>query len=156
MIEAVSHVAWTAGTRKTNYLKPVDKAIFGMVSEPPSRNASEHIGSLEILISGGRAPAPLVKAVWVVKDGRYGYPLRRGCSDSRVARVCFATGEALPAPGRNPRRMEGPITGNTGKWTGRREGGGWVRSSNEGGQCLWSEGTLLSANPLSTREARVR
>jgi hypothetical protein len=36
-----------AGRRETDDLKPIDKAIFGMVSEPPGRNESERIGSLE-------------------------------------------------------------------------------------------------------------
>ncbi len=36
-----------AGRRETDDLKPIDKAILGMVSEPPGRNESERIGSLE-------------------------------------------------------------------------------------------------------------
>ena len=36
-----------AGRRETDDLKPIDKAIFGMVSEPPGRNESERTGSLE-------------------------------------------------------------------------------------------------------------
>jgi hypothetical protein len=36
-----------AGRRETNDLKPIDKAIFGMVSESPGRNASEPISDLE-------------------------------------------------------------------------------------------------------------
>jgi len=28
-------------------MKPIDKAILGMVSESPGRNASEHLGGLE-------------------------------------------------------------------------------------------------------------
>jgi len=32
---------------ETESLKPIDKAIFGMVSESPGRNASERIGGLE-------------------------------------------------------------------------------------------------------------
>jgi hypothetical protein len=36
-----------AGRRETDDLKPIDKAILGMVSEPPGRNVSERIGSLE-------------------------------------------------------------------------------------------------------------
>ena len=36
-----------AGSRETEGLKPIDKAIFGIVSESPGRNASEHIGGLE-------------------------------------------------------------------------------------------------------------
>ncbi len=34
-------VAWVATVEETNLLKPTDKAILGMVSESPGRNASE-------------------------------------------------------------------------------------------------------------------
>ena len=33
--------------RETELLKPIDTAIFGMVSEFPGRNVSERTGSLE-------------------------------------------------------------------------------------------------------------
>ena len=36
-----------ADRRETKYLKPIDKAILGMVSELPGRNESERMGSLE-------------------------------------------------------------------------------------------------------------
>ena len=49
-------------TRETNYLKLIDKAIFGIVSELPGRNASECIGSLEMRKSRGRAFNIEVKA----------------------------------------------------------------------------------------------
>ena len=42
-------------------------------------------------------------------------PLRRGGSDSTVARTCRATGEALLAPARNRRSRVDRITGATGK-----------------------------------------
>ena len=41
--------------------------------------------------------------------------LRRGGSDSTVARTCRATGEALLAPARNRRSRVDRITGATGK-----------------------------------------
>ena len=44
-----------------------------------------------------------------------------------------ATGKALLVPGRNQWSKVGSITVNSGKWTERREGGGWVRISNEPG-----------------------
>lgn len=44
----------------------------------------------------------------------------------------------------------------SGKWAGRREGGGRDCSSSERGQCPGSEGSLLSATPLPTREAGMR
>ena len=36
-----------AGSRETNNLKPIDKAICGMVSETPGRNESERTGGPE-------------------------------------------------------------------------------------------------------------
>ena len=41
--------------------------------------------------------------------------LRRGGSDSTVARTCRATGEALLVPARNRRSRVDRITGSTGK-----------------------------------------
>lgn len=45
-------------------MKPIDKAIFGMVSESPGRNASEPTGGLEKNDSGGRALSFEAKAAW--------------------------------------------------------------------------------------------
>ena len=42
-----SPVAWIAGGRETDFLKPIDKAIFGMVSESSGRNVSERSGGPE-------------------------------------------------------------------------------------------------------------
>jgi hypothetical protein len=39
---------------------------------------------------------------------------------------------------------------------GRREGGGWVRSSDEAGQCPWSEGALLVRDASDNMEGRGR
>ncbi|MBI4831119.1 MAG: hypothetical protein HY801_06105, partial [Candidatus Lindowbacteria bacterium] len=39
-------VAWIARVEETKLVKAIDKAIFGMVSESPGRNASEPIGGL--------------------------------------------------------------------------------------------------------------
>ncbi len=50
-----SPVAWMTDTRETNYLKLIDKAILGIVSELPGRNESECIGSLEMRRPRGRA-----------------------------------------------------------------------------------------------------
>ena len=41
---ARSPVAWITSVEETNLVKLIDKAIFGMVSESPGRNASEPIG----------------------------------------------------------------------------------------------------------------
>lgn len=42
-----SPVAWMAGVRETDHLKPIDKAIIWMVSELAGRNESECTGGLE-------------------------------------------------------------------------------------------------------------
>ena len=39
-------------------MKPIDKAIFGMVSESSGRNESERIGGLENPKAPGAEPAP--------------------------------------------------------------------------------------------------
>jgi hypothetical protein len=44
-----SPVAWMAGWRETETLKPIDEAITRMVSESPGRNESERRGGLERL-----------------------------------------------------------------------------------------------------------
>ena len=58
-------VAWVASAEETKQMKPTDKAIFGMVSESPGRNASEPSGGLDKKISsGGRALSCGAKAAW--------------------------------------------------------------------------------------------
>jgi hypothetical protein len=46
-VKTRSPVAWMAGRRETKYLKPIDKAILGMVSKSPGRNESERTGGPE-------------------------------------------------------------------------------------------------------------
>jgi hypothetical protein len=45
-----------AGMRETDYLKPIDKAIFGTVRETPGRNESERTGGPES--DNPRRPSP--------------------------------------------------------------------------------------------------
>ena len=47
--------SWVASVEETKRMKPTDKAIFGMASESPGRNASEPSGGLDKIESGGRA-----------------------------------------------------------------------------------------------------
>jgi hypothetical protein len=47
-----------AGRRETEYLKPIDKAIDGMVSESPGRNESERRGGPESERSRRPSPQP--------------------------------------------------------------------------------------------------
>ena len=49
-------LAWVAGWRVTNILKPTDKAVHGAVSESSGRNVNERIGGLVKTNSNGRAP----------------------------------------------------------------------------------------------------
>ena len=51
-----SPVAWMAGIRETDYLKPIDKAVFWTVSESPGRNESERTGGPES--DNPRRPSP--------------------------------------------------------------------------------------------------
>ena len=51
---------------ETKRMKPIDKAIFGMVSESSGRNESERIGGLENPKSSrGRARTERAKATWI-------------------------------------------------------------------------------------------
>jgi len=45
-VEVTSPVAWIAPVEETKLVKPIDKAIFGMVSESSGRNVSEPTGGL--------------------------------------------------------------------------------------------------------------
>ena len=54
-----SLVAWVASVEETKRMEPTDKAILGMVSESPGRNASEATGGLEK--KWLRRPSPLVR-----------------------------------------------------------------------------------------------
>jgi hypothetical protein len=56
-----------AGRRETDDLKPIDKAIFGMVSESPGRNASELIGGPATFNPRGRARSFEAKAAWTTE-----------------------------------------------------------------------------------------
>src|SRR3989441_7581581 len=65
-------VAWIAGRRETETLKPIDKAIERMVSESPGRNASERELAPKDPNPGGRAvdhsaKATRADAVWLTR-----------------------------------------------------------------------------------------
>ena len=63
-----SPVAWMAGMRETDYLKPIDKAVFRTVSESPGRNESERTGGPESGNPRGRARIRRAKAAWVIES----------------------------------------------------------------------------------------
>ena len=57
-------VAWVAFVEETKRMKPTDKAILGMASESPGRNASEPTGGLDKINPEGRALYCRAKAAW--------------------------------------------------------------------------------------------
>ena len=63
-----SRVAWMAGRREADCLKPIDKAFFGNVSESSGRNESERTGGLESAQFIGRARSTGVKAAWMIEN----------------------------------------------------------------------------------------
>ena len=71
-VRARRPVAWMAGRRETEALKPIDDAIGRMASEWPGRNVSERRGSPESACPGGRvfafrAKAAGTAAVWLMR-----------------------------------------------------------------------------------------
>ena len=70
-------VAWVASVEETKRMKPIDQAIFGMMSESPGRNASEPTYGLDKI----KRPSPLwsgegsMDRLWADRDS---LPLRRG------------------------------------------------------------------------------
>jgi hypothetical protein len=85
---ARSPVAWIAGLRETETLKPIDKAIFGMVSESPGRNESERIGGLENDIAPKAESSTVGRRQYGwLQSGRSGQSLRRGGSGGTVTRA---------------------------------------------------------------------
>ncbi len=65
-VEVRSPVAWIARVEETKLVKPIDKAIFWMVSESPGRNVSEPTGGPEKNNPGGRVFRFRTKAAWPV------------------------------------------------------------------------------------------
>jgi len=155
MTKAESRVARTAGGRAIDRLKPVDEAVARTASKQPGRNDSERKGSLENNKSGSRALDCQAKAALSGKTGTCARKFRRGDSDGMAARMCYATGEALLVPRRNPRSTKSYNRQHR-EMDGRREGVGWAQSSNEKAQQPASEGALRTAVPLAKWEARVR
>ncbi len=111
-----SLVAWVASVEETKRMKLTDKAIQGMVSESPGRNASEPIGGLDKKINPEAEPSPSGRRqhgmTWADRDDM---SLRRGGRGSTVARACQATGETVLVPSRDRWSRVGRITGDNGK-----------------------------------------
>jgi hypothetical protein len=97
-------------------MKPIDKAIFGMVSESPGRNESEPTGGPDRKKTLEAEPSPFGRRQHGLSQADCsGESLRRGSRGSTVTRACRATGETVLVPSRNRRSRVDRITGDTGK-----------------------------------------
>jgi hypothetical protein len=84
--------------------------------ESPGRNESERECGPESEYPRRPSPQPKGEGSMGSRNLTEAAPsLRRGGSDSTVARTCRATGETLLVPGRNHRSKVDRITGSTGK-----------------------------------------
>ena len=111
-------IAWIAGRRETEFLKPIDgrllarrashRAVIKMNVDVASKMKISEGRARNREGEGSMASRNLTDAV---------SPLRRGGSDGTMTRTCWATGEALLAPARNRWRKVGSITGEPGKGT---------------------------------------
>ena len=117
-------VAWVAGWRETETLKPTDEAIERVVANHQAvaranvRQPRNQYPEVELM--GFEA-----KTAELGEADRCAELLRRGGNDGMVTRVCRATGDTLLVPMRNHRSKVGRITGNTGKAVeGEREADG--------------------------------
>ncbi len=109
-------IAWIAPVEETKPVKPIDKAIHGIVSESPGRNASEPTGGPVKLRTPEAEPSRVGRRQHgKTKPDRCVVSLRRGSRGSTVTRTCRATGEAVLVPPRNRRSKVGRITGEPGK-----------------------------------------
>jgi hypothetical protein len=116
-VEVRSPVAWIAGWRETDDLKPIDRSSLREgASHRAVTKVNADVASKTLPI---RRPNPRSEGEGSMDSRNLidaADPLRRGGSDSTVTRTSRATGEALLAPVRNRRSKVGPITGNPGKW----------------------------------------
>jgi hypothetical protein len=111
-------VARITSVEETNLVKLIDKAIHGMVSESPGRNASEPTGSLDKKQTSEAEPFRVGRRLHdVPHSDQRDTSLRRGGRGSTVTRTCQATGEAVLTPSLNRRSKVGRITVEHGKST---------------------------------------
>ncbi len=111
-----SPVVWIAGWRETKTLKPIDNVSLGKTTSHRAVTTVNAKVASKVRSPEGRAHNWRAKAAWGSRNLTDAAPsLRRGGSDSTVARTCRATGEALLVPARNRRSRVDRITGLTGK-----------------------------------------
>src|SRR2546425_992426 len=143
-----------AGRRETEALEPIDQALGRRVSESPGRNASERRGGPENRKPGGRALGFGAKAAGSVE----GWPARRtspaGWERQHGDQDTSSNWRNPPRPVAKSAEPGRPYNRRTREVGRRREGGGRVRSSDEAGECPWSEGTLLFCDASGNMEGR--
>ncbi len=141
-------VAWIAGWRETETLKPIDKTIRGMVSESPGRNASEREMASKSPNSGGREGNTGRRSLAdeASRSGGAG-------SDSTVTQTHRATGETLLVPLRNQRKQVGRITGTPGKSADGERVADGSGVAMKRGNARGAKGPCCSALPPTTWEA---
>ena len=111
-----SPVVWIAGWRETKTLKPIDNVSLGETTSHRAVTTVNAKVASKVRSPEGRVLNRRAKAAWGSRNLTDAAPsLRRGGSDSTVARTCRATGEALLVPARNRRSRVDRITGSTGK-----------------------------------------
>jgi len=126
-----SLVARIAEKRKTESLKPIDKAIYRMVSKPSGRNESERTSSLEK--SKPQRPSTLPECEGSMDRRRLTDVAVHSGGVKATARWqgrAKATGETLLVPTRK-RRKRNPYNRRHREVGGRREGVGRVHSTEE-------------------------
>ena len=123
-------VVWIAEWRATKTLKPIDKVFLGKIHESLGRNENERNSSLEKARPEGRALHRRAKAawgaeIWLRHFTSAGGKRQHGDEDTLSNwRSPPRPGAKSPEQGRSYNRLNREI----GR---RREGGGWVRSSDE-------------------------
>src|SRR5208282_5679218 len=94
-----SPVVWIAGWRETKTLKPIDNVSLGETTSHRAVTTVNAKVASKVSSPEGRACNRRAKAAWGSRNLTDAAPsLRRGGSDSTVARICRATGEALLVP----------------------------------------------------------
>ena len=93
-------------------MKPIDKAIVGMVTELPGRNESEPTCGLEKNLDPKAEPSAYGRRQHdMSRADRSDIPLPQGGRDGAVTRACSAIGETFLVPERNTLERVRPITG---------------------------------------------
>ena len=101
---------------KPETLKPIDNVSLGKTTSHQAVTTVNAKVASKVRSPEGRVLNRRAKAAWGSRNLTDAAPsLRRGGSDSTVARTCRATGEALLVPARNRRSRVDRITGSTGK-----------------------------------------